>query len=799
MRSLCFIIVICLALCDPLAAQYMVTGGITDNRGKGIPFASVILQQSEDSSIVLTALADSLGKYRLEAQKIKQCFITASANGYISAKKMFKDEVSKKQTIDIVLGPETLVLGEVAVTVKKPLIERKIDRIIFNVENSIASIGGDALDAISKAPGVNVNGSDDISLAGKSTVSVMIDDRLIEAGGEELAEILKAIPSDNISRIDVITAPPAKYDAAGNSGIINIVTKKLKQQGLNGSIGAVGQQNSYSSARGMAAFNYRKDKLNIYGNSDFGDLYAKPVEQQTAYFPGEQWQQVNHIDNLYNYHHSQLGADYDITPKAVIGILYTYGGSMPKMIENLDGKWVSANNVIDSLVNTKAHTSSFGERNVVNLNYEWKIDSAGEKLNLNADFFTRTGRTVRDFTTTDMFADGTPTGTTSTDKSTGQQVLNTGALKADMELPTGFAKVSFGAKASFIHVTSDNVFQYLDTGSYITDLTKTNKFDYHENTQALYISAQKKLNKQWDAQAGLRGEYTQTDAASLTLAQAHKTQYFRLFPTAYVQYTPNEDNVFNLNCNRRIERPNMIMINPFRKYVTPNSYEEGNPFLQPSYSSNAEFSYTLQSKYTFTAYVQNITSAATQIMNIDTVNKGFNFTYANIGKALNYGVTASAQVSPATWWESNAQVYAFHSSVVANYYNAAVYDRYSMNGFIIDNDNTFTLDKQKTLLAECGFMYNSSLIENYNYHFPNFSFNAGMKCLLLHRNLVMALNFSDIFATEITKIRNLYNGAITNNYYDERNATLTVTWKFGNKNVKSQRERNSTMEESKRM
>ncbi len=221
-------------------------------------------------------------------------------------------------------------MKEVAVTVKKPLIERKIDRIIFNVENSITAIGSDALEALSKAPGVHVSGTDEISLAGKSTVSVMIDDKLLQVGGEELAEMLQAIPSDNIARIEVITAPPAKYDAAGNSGIINIVTKKAKQQGLNSNIGGVAVRNLLTSARGVAAFNYRKDNLNIYGNTDFGDNYSKPLEQQTTYYPNEQLNQVNHVDNLHNYHYSQLGADYDITPKAVIGILYTYAGSTPK-------------------------------------------------------------------------------------------------------------------------------------------------------------------------------------------------------------------------------------------------------------------------------------------------------------------------------------------------------------------------------------------------------------------------------------------------------------------------------------
>ncbi len=798
MRAYCLpILLLCLFFTSATVAQQVVNGTITSAKGSPIPFAYAMLRQLPDSGIIRTTVADSEGNYRIEAPKQKQLLITIAATGYISVSKNI-DPILPSQQIDISLAQDN-TLNEVTVSSKKPLIEHKIDRVIFNVENSITAIGGDALDAIGKAPGVHVNGTEGISLAGKSTVSLMIDDKLMELGGEELAEVLHSIPSENIARIEVITAPPAKYDAAGNSGMINIVTKKRKQQGLNGSVTGNLAQNSLTSARGAGAFNYRKDKLNIYGNTSFGDNYSKPIERQTAFYPDEQWNQVNHVDNLNNYHYSQLGADYDINPRSVIGILYTYAGSTPKMIEHINGTWAGAGNSIDSFVNTSAHDANFGERNVVNLNYVWKIDSTGKKLSTDGDFFTRTGRMVRDFTTNDLLTDGTPTGINSTDRSTGEQVLYIGSVKADMELPTPFAKISFGAKASWIHVVSDNVFQYLDTGAYITDPTKTNKFDYHENTQALYLSVQKKLSKQWDAQAGLRGEYTQTQANSITIAQVNNTQYFKLFPTAYLQYTPNENNVFNLNYNRRIDRPNMLQINPFRRYLTPSSYEEGNPFLQPSYTSNLEFSYTLKSNYTFTTYVQHTTQAASQILDVDTVNKGLYYRYANIGTSTNYGITASAVISPAKWWESNTQFYGFHAHVVANYYNTAVYTQYDQDGFVIENDNTFTLNKQKTLLAECGLMYVSTQIENYNYRFPAFNFNAGIKALFFKRNLIVGFNVNDIFATDVIKTRNLYNGSITNNYYDERGAQLSVTWKFGNKNIKSKRDRNSTLEESKRM
>ncbi len=722
----------------------------------------------------------------------------ATIDGYKPVAKTVTNVTSSRQEINFTLDKDDIELKEVAVISKKPLIERKVDRVVFNVENSITAAGGDALEAVGKAPGVHVSNTGDISLAGKSTVSVMINDKMMQLDGAELTEMLRSMPSSDVARVEVITVPPAKYDAAGNSGIINIVTKKNRKNGLNGSVGLDVARNTYTSARPSGAFNYRRDKLNVFGTTDFGDNFSHPIETHTALYPGQTWSQVNSIENLHNFYYNTLGADYDITPKSVIGFLYTYAGSTPKMNEDIHGNWFNAGNGLDSTIATKAHTSDFGERNVINLNYVRKIDTSGKKLSADADFFTRTGRTERGFTTTHYLPDGTETGIVNTDRSTGRQRLYIGSIKTDIEWPVKFAKLSYGGKASFIHVLSDNVFEYLSSGNYIIDPDKTNKFDYKEYTEALYFSAQRKLNKHWDAQVGLRGEYTQTAANSLTLSTVHETKYFRLFPTGYLQYAINDDNILNLSYNKRIDRPNMVQINPFRRYATPTSYSEGNPFLQPSFTSNLELSYTLASKYTFTAYAQQVKQSITQILEIDTLNKGYYWRYGNIGNAGNYGVSASADLSPAKWWETDIQVYGFHTQVAANYYNTASYTHYDMNGFTVENDHSFTLNKDKTLLAECGFEYVSFMIENYNYHFPNWNLNAGLKGIFLKRNLTIALNVNDIFRTDITRIRNLYNNSFTNNYYDNRGARLNINYKFGNKNIKARRQRNSTLEESRR-
>ncbi len=780
-------------------AQHVITGEVVDKKGAGIGYAGFILLHLPDSSIIQTSVADSNGNYRIEAAKITNTLLSATSPGYISSFHELKIETDANPIVNFTLDADAVELKTVSVSSRKPLIERKIDRTVFNVESSITAIGSDALEVIGKAPGVRVSGSDDITLAGKSTVSIMIDDKLIQLGGDELAEMLRSIPSDNISKIEVITTPPAKYDAAGNSGIINIVTRKTKKEGLNGNVNATYLQNTYGSLQPGMNFNYRKGKWNIYGNSNGGDNYSHPVERHTNYYTNQSWQQTDNIKNLYNYHRSQLGAEYNLTPNALISGLYTLGGSTPKRWDDVTGKWINANNEIDSIVITQAHTYDFGERHVGNLNYEWKIDSTGKKLNIDADFFTRAGCTVRDFTTIDMLGDGTLTGVNSDNKTTGKQVLYISSAKADMELPVRGAKVAFGAKASFIHVISDNVFQYLSNNVMITDTSRSNKFDYHENTQAIYASGQKKLNEKWDMQAGLRAEYTQTKALSVNTNQNNQRQYLKFFPTFYVQYTHNDDHVFNMNSSRRIERPNMLQINPFRRYTTPNSYDEGNPFLQPSFSSNFDVNYTLKSKYNFNVFTQHQEQIATQVLEVDTLTKGYRFRYANIGNSLNYGLTASATLQPTKWWECNIQLFAYHTSISANYYNTAIANKYSGNSFSAGSDNSFTLNSKKTILAEIGIEYTSKVIDNYDRQYPKANIDCGVKALLFAKKLVLGFNLNDIFATDVARVTNLYNGSTSNIYYDERSLHLNVTYKFGNKNVKSKREHNGgATEESKR-
>lgn len=248
-------------------AQVTIETNVTNAQHEPIPFASAILYHPPDSVIIKTELTDNSGNFRMTVASVKHSFLEIVAPGYVTYLRSIEDTITPSVKFKVILEPAGHVLKNLTVSAKRPLIEHKVDRTVFNVENSISSTGSDAFEMLAKAPGVRVNNGN-ISIVGKNTVSLMINDRLIKLDGSELEAMLRAMPSDNISKVEVITTPPARYDAEGNAGIINIVTKKSTREGLNGNVSVTWWQRLQPSQQLTGAFNSRKNRINVYGDGN---------------------------------------------------------------------------------------------------------------------------------------------------------------------------------------------------------------------------------------------------------------------------------------------------------------------------------------------------------------------------------------------------------------------------------------------------------------------------------------------------------------------------------------------------
>lgn len=771
-------------------AQQLIHGKVTDAKHLPVSFATVALQRVADSTLITTAATDTNGIFVI-AGNGAPAYITVTLPGYNTAVKTVDGD-----SVFFVLQEANRQLSGLTVTASKPMIEHKVDRTVFNVETSIASVGSDALEALKKAPGVRVSNTE-IAISGKSSVMVMLNGRLVQFSGEELTALLKSIPADQLARIEVITTPPAKYDAAGNSGIINIVTKKNLRNGLNGNITGSYGQNTFASLATNGAVSYRKDKWNIYGDFFLNKYRAATIDNVFTPYIDQEWRQYNNQQRTSIFDRGHLGVDYNLTPHSVIGLVYTLGGGgyFFDHDEDITTHIVNTSGVLDSMLRTKAHTDETGLRNVAELNYEWEMDTAGKKLTANASYFNRTGTRVRGFTTQDFMGDGLPGGLFSTNRTTGRQDITIKTASVDMDLPTKLAMISFGGKVSFIHNTSDNIYEYADTTGYHTDQGKTNYFDYRENTQALYVNAKRSIKK-WEMQLGLRAEYTQTKGYSPTLNQTNLNDYFKLFPTVFVAYTASEKHSFNIAFSRRIERPAFWQLNPFRFYNNANSYSEGNPFLQPSFSTNGELAYSFRSKYTVKAYVQSITALSTFVTIVDTVNKLVISRNANAGKVANYGLSADGSFSPAKRWECTFQVNGYYAVFTSSFYGSNTAS-YSLPTFYAETNNSFTLNSKRTLLAELGFWYQHRQQSDFDIVASHYNLSAGIKALFFSKRLILAVSGDDILRSTAQRKHNLYNGTRGYYYDDDRNGRFSITWKFGNSNIR-QRER-KTSDESRRL
>jgi hypothetical protein len=767
----------------------VLSGKVTDSKGTVIDYAIVELHALVDSSIIKTEVSDSNGKYNIILPSMIHSYLKVTALGFASQTKVIYDTTLTQ--LDFVLNEASHEIGEVTISVQKPLIERKIDRTIFNVSQSISAIGSDGLDAIKKAPGVNVSNGD-ISLIGKSTVNILINDKLIQLSGDDLVNYLRSLSTDNISRIEVITTPPAQYDAAGNSGLINIVLKKNKSDGINGLLRVGYQQATLGTLTTGGNINYHHNKVSANVGMSYNYGAILPKENSTTYFPSQTFESTDKRKDTRNSLQATLGLDYELHKGGVIGFQYIGAYARPNISEQ-NNVVVRQSNNLDSILYTNAYSKRLFHSNNINLNYAWDIDSIGRKLTVNLNQMWYGNNQDRRFISKNFYGyEINPTGYESDNKTLGNQSIKITTAQVDITHPTRLLLLSYGGKISFINNNSANTFFHLQHNEYQKDASLFNQFSYTENIQALYVSASKEIDR-WSFQAGLRGEFTQTKGQSIRNNQTNTNSYFELFPTLYTQYAFDKDNAVNFNYSKRIDRPGYSSLDPFRWYITPYSYAEGNPFLQPSFNHNFELSYTCKQHYTFTAYYQRTVQTFSQASYLDTIRNIQYVKVDNLGNINSFGLTSGTTLNLIHWWEARVELSGYYNHFKSQYYNGIIKE-YGRPSFTIQNNNSFTLNSEKTILGELGFNYFQGYQSEYYEVKASANVSAALKVLLLKKQLTISIGINDILATGKYQAKNLYNLTTQDNYYDSRNLRLMLNYKLGNKKLKEVRKRETGIE-----
>jgi hypothetical protein len=761
-------------------AQIKITGTVNDSAKSSVEFATVVVKRGE--KVIGDALTNDKGGYSISIPGKENISLLVYYIGFNTTEIEFW--ISKDTIINITLSSSSeFKLNEVVITGKNLVIERKIDRLVFNVGNSIAATGGDALDALKVTPGIIVR-NDVISMIGKNGLKVMINNKIVQLSGEELINFLRNIPVSNISKIEVISNPSAKYEADGNSGLVNIILKTANQDSWSSSLNSAYIKNTYSTGRGGGSFNFQKNKISLYSNLNFSDGSRQIVDQGRMYYPNQLWSNRNPRKVTTESVTGGFGIEYEILPQWKIGTQYM-GGATNYIIKTNSLTTLYNNNTgsIDSTLNTISQTKQNSSDHSFNLNSTIDIDTTGKKVTFNLDYFTYKVSNEGFFYNNNYYQDETKIYNSyfAAENSSSQQTNNYSA-KIDIEHPTKMLNLIYGAKASLTTTNNDISFYNSTTGTPVNDPQISNTFIYSENNLALYLSANKKLGAKWEAQVGLREEETQTKGTSETLNQVNTFSYLKFFPTAYLSFAANDNNSFLLNYGRRINRPNYEQLNPFRMYSSPYLYVEGNPFLQPSFSDNIELSHTyknLNSKI----YFSRITNGFQQLPIVEPNTNTQKIIVQNFYNTQVTGLSESFTFNKYSWWESYNS-FDFYYSESYSTSTVTVKKLESFNSFLLTS-NDFILNKSKTLFLNISYWYNfpgnSDLMRNS----ASSQFDLSLKILMLKKKLTIAVSGQDIFKTN-RAVYTMYSNNVKmefNNYYDNRCVRVSLSYRFGNNKI----------------
>lgn len=711
----------------------------------------------------------------------------------------YEKEISLEKDTDlgtIILKENETKLVEVVIQTKKKTIEQKIDRLVYNLESNVTTTGGDALSAINTAPGVVVK-NDLITILGKGTSRAMIDGRLIELTGEELNNFLKSISAGDIKNIEIISNPPAKYEADGFGGLINIIMKKGVRDSWKNTTTASYDQNKYGIYTLRNNFFYNKNKFRFSASVNGKTGYKNSDENLEMYFPDGLSNMAGTTKVKNENLSGKLALDYDFSERTTFGFQILNDRNNPDFGSDIRIDKYNVQNELQNVTLNKSFTDKGSKNQTYNVHLITKLDSLNRKLSFDADYFNYNSKFDRDFAANNYTSDMEFVDVNLAERNISNQDIDNWSFKADIQHPFKVFNLSYGAKMSFTNSVSDVLFYDTMSGTPVLDQGQSNKFKYTENNQAVYINGDKKLNEKWNLQVGLRLENTQTNGFSETLHQENVNDYLKLFPTFYASYKRNENNTFSLNYGKRINRPRFDLLNPFRIYINSNSYSEGNPFLKPSFSDNFELAHSYKEVLRTSVFVNVIENGYGVIFTSNPETNTQIVTRENYFKGLNYGLGESYSASFGDWWQSENSVFFLGSDTEFIKNINAV----PSNSLQIDfsTNNTFILGKTTKLQIDFSYStaYKSGL---YEVGYAS-SFDIGFKQDLFNNKMQIALLANDIFNTSyLKKITSVVNGVkqVYSQNESSRFVRLSVVYNFGNKKINVKERNFGNQEERKR-
>jgi len=766
-----------------------ITGSVLDDTKRPLDGATVILLVAKDSSLVSTQLVKPDGSFTFQNLADNIYLVKATYIGYKNYSSGNVIVSGQKAVVlpAFVLSSAGKTLNAVSVTAQRSFIQQKIDRTVVNVGALISNTGTNALEVLQKTPGVQVDADGNITFKGKSGVLVMIDDKPTYLSAANLATYLRSLPASALDQIELMDNPPAKYDAAGNAGVINIKTKKNTNKGFHAVLGANYAQGFYGRTNESANLNYRIDKVNLFANLSYDEQRThRRLEIDREYLDanGNQTSSLKDISYFrptsYNTN-IKAGMDFYASPKTTWGFVYT--GTISRDNDNspVYSLLYGQNGGLDSTITTLNTSNNKFNSNGINLNYTHKFDSLGRELTFDLDYIRDVSGGSQRFVNNTYLPDGTLTNSTVLSDDL-PAIINIYSAKADYAHPfKGKAKLEAGIKSSYVN--TDNAANYFNVVNNVStvDYSKTNRFLYKENINAAYVNYNKNFGR-FSMQTGLRLENTNGNGHQLGNVQKADSSFINhytdLFPTAYFSYNLDTagHNVLVASYGRRIGRPNYGSLNPFTFFVDEFTQFSGNPFLRPQFTNNYKLAYSFRSLFTL-ALAYNYTTDV-QGETIHRSGDVFISTQGNIGQQKTLDLSVNTNFQPAKWWTVN-----LYAEVYKNTYQGAFYTGYlnqSQVTFSGNGNNQFTLSP--TWSAELSGFFDSGGTYGQFVTLPKGMLNAAIQKKILNNKGSIKLTMQDIlhsFSPSGT-ITNIVDARATfHNTLDTQVARLAFTYSFG--------------------
>jgi iron complex outermembrane receptor protein len=785
-------------------------GRVGDAGRAAINAATITLLKAKDSSIVKMSAAGKDGRFEFNNVPAGKYLLLASAVGYNKTYSKPLEVTGTGAAIEVeplILNTQSKDLASVTVSARKPLVEHKIDRMVVNVDASITSAGSTALDVLEKSPGVEVDKDGNISLKGKSGVMVLVDGRQTYLSGPDLANLLRNMPANQLEQIEIMTNPPAKFDASGNSGVLNIKTKKNKQFGYNGSFNLGYNQGRYPKSNESFNFNYRNQKVNVFTslshnyNNNFGNLnIQRRFRDSTTKELKTHFDQQNKRRNWGQFYSARVGMDYFAGKNTTLGFVLN-GFTNNNSNRNINSTGI-AGPAGDPISETNAFQNSEGKwKNFsANVNFRHVFDTTGKELTADLDYSSYDSKNNMSLINAFYDAGGNPSEKGDTLYGGLPQHINIYSARVDYLHPMKKgARFEAGIKSSIVRTDANAIYDSVTYGEIVHDYGRSNHFIYEENINAAYVNLNKPINKKWGAQLGLRLENTNAKGTQMTTGEQFTRNYTQLFPTAYVQYTLNDKNNFVLNYGRRIRRPDYQSLNPFINFLDRYTFERGNPNLKPQFSHNIELSHNFRGFINTTLNYSRTTDIIQDVLEQNAEKNETFVNKKNIANQQQFGLAVNVSNSFTKWWKGNVYINAYNNRFRGLVNNELI--TVSGNTFSLNGNQTFTF--AKTWSAEVGGFYRSRGIEGVLITKSMWALNAGIGKQILKGKGTVRVNVRDIFYTQRFGATSKYSNvdvAFQQNR-DSRQVGISFSYRFakGKMNNTPKRRNNGSSEEQNRV